>query len=82
MTGRDANKLETFVEALAAEGFDRDAMLPVVGVRPTRACRTNERAVAAFGPIDVLVNNAGGPGPRRTLRDIPSRTRKSAPGRR
>ncbi|MEE2893033.1 MAG: SDR family NAD(P)-dependent oxidoreductase [Pseudomonadota bacterium] len=73
MTGRDATKLETFVETLVAEGFDRDAMLPVVGdAADPAACRTIiERAVAAFGPIDVLVNNAGGPGPRRTLRDIP-----------
>ena len=29
------------------------------------------KTVAAFGPIDVLVNNAGAAGPKFTLRDIP-----------
>ncbi|MEE4300074.1 MAG: SDR family NAD(P)-dependent oxidoreductase [Pseudomonadales bacterium] len=73
MTGRDAAKLEAFVETLVGEGFDREAMLPVAGdAADPEACRAIiAKAVAAFGEIHTLVNNAGGPGPRRTLRDIP-----------
>jgi len=73
MTGRTGEKLASFVETLTDEGFDRDAMLPVVGdAADPEACR---QVVAAtmrrFGSLDVLVNNAGGAGPKRMLREIP-----------
>ncbi|MEM6709859.1 MAG: SDR family NAD(P)-dependent oxidoreductase [Pseudomonadota bacterium] len=73
MTGRNAEKLETFKRSLTEEGFDPDRMLTVTGdCADAEACRAIAgAAVRRFGAIDVLVNNAGGPGPRRTLREIP-----------
>ncbi|MEM1436975.1 MAG: SDR family NAD(P)-dependent oxidoreductase [Pseudomonadota bacterium] len=73
MAGRDAAKLEAFAQQLVGEGFDSDAMLTVTGdCAEPETCRVIAgQAVRRFGAIDTLVNNAGGPGPRRTLRDIP-----------
>ncbi|MEE4380911.1 MAG: SDR family NAD(P)-dependent oxidoreductase [Pseudomonadales bacterium] len=73
MTGRDGEKLDAFARTLAAEGFDPESMATVVGdCADADSCRhIVAAAVERFGPIDVLVNNAGGPGPRRTLREIP-----------
>ncbi|WP_439107547.1 SDR family NAD(P)-dependent oxidoreductase [Congregibacter sp.] len=73
MTGRNENKLNDFVEELVNEGFERDKILIAVGdSAKAPVCREIVAAtVAHFGSIDVLVNNAGGAGPRRTLRDIP-----------
>jgi len=73
MTGRDPEKLAGFVDELEAEGYDRAAMVQVHGdCGDPEACR---RMVAAarehFGGIDVLVNNAGTAGPKRSLRDVP-----------
>jgi malonyl-CoA reductase/3-hydroxypropionate dehydrogenase (NADP+) len=73
LTGRTRTKLDAFVDALASEGFDRGAMHPVVGdAADPEACRQVVAAtLKAFGTVDVLVNNAGGAGPKRTLREIP-----------
>ncbi|EED34780.1 oxidoreductase, short chain dehydrogenase/reductase family [Luminiphilus syltensis NOR5-1B] len=73
MTGRNEPKLQAFVEGLVEEGFDRDNILIAIGdSAKADICREIVKAtVNHFGNIDVLVNNAGGAGPRRTLRDIP-----------
>ena len=73
MTGRNADKLNAFMDELAAEGFDREAMAPALGDTADPAvCRDiAATALEHFGRIDVLINNAGAAGPRRTLREIP-----------
>ena len=73
MTGRNLDKLEAFVEQLASEGFDRDVMLAVAGdSADPQACRAIvDQTMARFGRLDVLVNNAGGAGPKQTLQKIP-----------
>jgi malonyl-CoA reductase/3-hydroxypropionate dehydrogenase (NADP+) len=73
MTGRNEEKLLAFVEELAAEGFDRDCMVTSAGdsVDPQVCRATVALALEHFGAIDILINNAGAAGPRRTLRDIP-----------
>jgi malonyl-CoA reductase/3-hydroxypropionate dehydrogenase (NADP+) len=73
MSGRDGDKLEAFMDELAGEGFDRDAMASAVGDNADPAvCRAIvATAMERFGRLDVLVNNAGAAGPRRTLREIP-----------
>ncbi|MEJ2541354.1 MAG: SDR family NAD(P)-dependent oxidoreductase, partial [Gemmatimonadota bacterium] len=73
MTGRNGEKLARFVDALVAEGFDRDAMLPVVGdsADPEACRRVVHATLKRFKQLDVLVNNAGGAGPKRMLREIP-----------
>jgi len=73
MTGRTGEKLDAFVEELVAEGYPRDTMLSVVGdASDPEACRrVVAKTVEAWGEIHALVNNAGGAGPKRTLRQIP-----------
>jgi malonyl-CoA reductase/3-hydroxypropionate dehydrogenase (NADP+) len=73
MTGRNAAKLDAFVDELVAEGFQRDAMLTCAGdsVDPQVCREVVERTLAHFGRVDVLINNAGAAGPKHTLRDIP-----------
>ncbi|MEM1414898.1 MAG: SDR family NAD(P)-dependent oxidoreductase [Myxococcota bacterium] len=73
MTGRDGNKLDAFVDALSAEGFDRTRMHARVGdAADPEACRQVVQAtLETFGRLDVLVNNAGGSGPKTTLPHIP-----------
>jgi malonyl-CoA reductase/3-hydroxypropionate dehydrogenase (NADP+) len=73
MAGRDAAKLEAFMETLAGEGFDAGNMAPAVGDNADPAvCRAIvATAMERFGRLDVLINNAGAAGPRRTLREIP-----------
>lgn len=73
LTGRNTDKLEALVKALTDEGFNADALLIASGdCADAEACRQiAAAAVRRFGQIDVLINNAGGPGPRRTLREIP-----------
>jgi malonyl-CoA reductase/3-hydroxypropionate dehydrogenase (NADP+) len=73
MTGRNEEKLTAFVDTLVGEGFSREHIRIAIGdsAKPD-ICRDIVAAtVEGFGKIDVLVNNAGGAGPRRTLRDIP-----------
>ena len=73
MTGRNEEKLRLFVDELTAEGFEPEHMLVAIGdSAKADVCREIvAAAVERYGRIDVLVNNAGGAGPRRTLRDIP-----------
>ena len=73
MTGRNEEKLRLFVDELTAEGFEPEHMLVAIGdSAKADVCRDIvAAAVERYGRIDVLVNNAGGAGPRRTLRDIP-----------
>ncbi|MDP5070677.1 MAG: SDR family oxidoreductase, partial [Congregibacter sp.] len=73
LTGRNEQKLNDFVAQLVSEGFNKDNMLITLGdSAKAQVCRDIVAAtVARFGAIDVLINNAGGAGPRRTLRDIP-----------
>lgn len=73
MTGRSQEKLETFVDALVSEGFERDRMLPVAAdaADPEACRRVVTSAVERFGPIDALLNNAGAAGPKMTLENIP-----------
>ncbi|EED32491.1 short-chain dehydrogenase/reductase SDR [gamma proteobacterium NOR5-3] len=73
MTGRNEPKLKSFVEELVGEGFDREKILIAIGdsAKADVCRRIVASAVEQFGKIDVLVNNAGGAGPRRTLREIP-----------
>jgi len=73
MTGRNQDKLDALKQALEQEGFDTSRTAIVTGdCADADACRRIvAEAVKAFGPIDVLVNNAGTAGPKQTLRDIP-----------
>ena len=73
LTGRDQTKLDDFMDDLVAEGFEKTFMVSATGdCADPEVCRDIvAKTVAAFGPIDVLVNNAGAAGPKFTLRDIP-----------
>lgn len=73
MTGRTEGTLKKFRDQLVKEGFDAKRMVIVTGdCADPQVCRdTVAGAVKAFGKIDVLVNNAGAPGPKRTLRSVP-----------
>jgi malonyl-CoA reductase/3-hydroxypropionate dehydrogenase (NADP+) len=73
ITGRHRDRLEQVRSTLAAEGIDPARVLPVAAdaSRPEECVRAVNEAVAAFGPIDVLVNNAGSTGPRQRLERIP-----------
>ncbi|MEM6733005.1 MAG: SDR family oxidoreductase, partial [Myxococcota bacterium] len=73
MTGRTEEKLRAFVSTLESEGFDAGSMLVAAGdAADPDACRNIvAAAVERFGRIDVLVNNAGGAGPKHTLESIP-----------
>ena len=73
LTGRDQSKLNGFMEDLVEEGFEAAAMVSATGdCADPAVCRDIvAKTVAAFGSIDVLVNNAGAAGPKFTLRDIP-----------
>ncbi|MEM6368515.1 MAG: SDR family oxidoreductase [Myxococcota bacterium] len=73
MTGRNEDKLKAFVEEMVERGFDREAMVPFAAdSADPEACRAAvARAVEAFGGVDVLINNAGGAGPKRPLEEIP-----------
>ena len=73
MTGRNGAKLDAFADALAQEGFDRAKIHARVGdAADPEACRQVVQAtLETFGRLDVLVNNAGGAGPKTTLPHIP-----------
>ncbi|NBD96499.1 MAG: SDR family NAD(P)-dependent oxidoreductase [Gammaproteobacteria bacterium] len=73
LAGRNQAKLEAFIDQLADEGFDRDAMCPAIGdCADPEACRAIVAvAIERFGELHVLVNNAGGAGPKQTLENIP-----------
>lgn len=73
MTGRNEDRLRAFVDELVGEGFDAGRMSIVTGdcADPDTCRRIVAAAVEAFGKIDVLINNAGAAGPKRTLRSIP-----------
>jgi len=73
MTGRNEDKLKALIEELVQEGFDRQAMLAVAGdsADPEAGRHIVARTMEQFGGLDVLLNNAGGAGPKQTLQDIP-----------
>ncbi|MEE4186134.1 MAG: SDR family NAD(P)-dependent oxidoreductase, partial [Gammaproteobacteria bacterium] len=73
MTGRNAEKLDALIAELVAEGYPPAAMIPAIGdlADPEVCRRIVATAVEHFERVDVLVNNAGGAGPKRTLREIP-----------
>ncbi|NJK89653.1 MAG: SDR family oxidoreductase, partial [Myxococcales bacterium] len=73
VTGRNEEKLQGFVRQLVSEGFDEAGILPVVADSsdPEACRRLVEKTTKHFGKLDVLVNNAGGSGPKRTLENIP-----------
>jgi malonyl-CoA reductase/3-hydroxypropionate dehydrogenase (NADP+) len=73
MTGRNEQKLNDFARTLVGEGFSADHMFTAVAdSADADACRDLcRRATEHFGRLDVLVNNAGGPGPKRTLESVP-----------
>jgi len=73
MTGRNREKLDAFVEALASEGYDAGAMHAVIGdsADPEAGRAIVAETVERFGRLDVLINNAGGAGPKQTLQKIP-----------
>ena len=73
MTGRNEDKLRAFVEEMAGRGFAREAMVPFAAdSAEPEACRAAvTKAQEVFGGLDVLVNNAGGAGPKRPLEEIP-----------
>ena len=73
MTGRNREKLDQFIAGLADEGFDASAMHAVTGdsADPEAGRRIVAEALDRFGRLDVLINNAGGAGPKQTLQKIP-----------
>ena len=73
MTGRTREKLDAFVEELVREGFDRGRHAAAAGDcgRPGGVPADRRHRRRAFRRLDVLVNNAGAAGPKRTLRRIP-----------
>ncbi len=73
MTGRNEDKLNAFIDELVAEGFDREAMGAAAGdCADPEVCRAIvARTMEQFGELHVLINNAGGAGPKQTLENIP-----------
>lgn len=73
LTGRNGEKLAAFQRSLVAEGFAQEQMSIAVGdcANPKDCREIVAQAVRVFGPVQVLINNAGGAGPKRTLREIP-----------
>ncbi len=73
MTGRNRDKLDAFTQTLAGEGFDPAAMHAVSGdsADPDAARAIVAETLARYGQLNVLINNAGGAGPKQTLQKIP-----------
>lgn len=73
MTGRNRDKLDAFIQTLCEEGFSAEAMHPVVGdsADPEAARAVVAEALRRYTRLDVLINNAGGAGPKQTLEKIP-----------
>ncbi len=83
LNGRTAEKLQALAKELVAEGFSEDHLLCAAGdcAVPADCDRVVGAAVEKFGTIDVLINNAGGAGPKQTLENIPfSEDQKTALG--
>jgi malonyl-CoA reductase/3-hydroxypropionate dehydrogenase (NADP+) len=74
LTGRNTTKLEEARARLLAEvgaGDDRALGLAMDGADPDSTRAAVAAAIARFGRIDVLVNNAGSAGPRQKLENVP-----------
>ena len=73
LTGRTEKTLVRFVRELAAEGVEGHRVVPVAAdsANPEDCRRVMAEVSQRFGRLDVLINNAGGAGPKRTLVDIP-----------
>ena len=73
LAGRTETKLIDFMRELAAEGFEPHLMTHVGAdaTDPSACRRVVHEALQRFGRLDVLVNNAGGAGPKRRLTEIP-----------
>lgn len=62
VTGRSAAKLAECVAAIRAKGGAADSLVADLGT-PNAATTIYDAATTAMGPIDILVNNSGGPPP-------------------
>jgi len=74
MAGRDVAKLHATREALLAEAgapHDHALVVPMDGGDPAQVHAAIAATVAAYGRIDVLVNNAGSSGPKQRIEDLP-----------
>lgn len=76
MTGRNRAKLEAFIHSLSGEGFKPAAMHALCGdsADPAAARAIVAATLQRYGRLDVLINNAGGAGPKQTLQKIPFTT--------
>ncbi len=74
MVGRDLGKLERArAAALTATGVgaSRALIVPMDGADPAQVHRAVAEAVAHYGRLDVIVNNAGSSGPKQRVEDLP-----------
>lgn len=68
--GRNPNDVAAAVDELRLAGGEADGAAGDVGL-PKHAQRLVDAAIARFGKVDVLVNNASILGPREPIRDYP-----------
>ena len=74
MTGRNTAKLEEARKRLVEEvgvPDDRAIWVAMDGANPTSTRAAIAEAVARFGRLDIVVNNAGSAGPRQKLENVP-----------
>lgn len=74
MVGRDMKKLEATCARLLQEtgaAAGRAITLPMDGADPLQVHAAIAAAVAAYGRLDIIVNNAGSSGPKQRLEDMP-----------